>query len=462
MADEALSGLDTQTLAHVFEHIEMAVVVATLGREVVCMNAAARTLFRYSSEEIYHQSTALLYADQDDFIRLGQERFNTNADDTNEPYVVRYINAAGESFQGQTSGGLIKNAQGTPIFFVAIIQDDSARLAAEETLNRLHLITSSRQLAFQERIEAILELGTSYFGLPIGIFSKISGDQYMIQQVIHPENALEAGMTFELGITYCSLVYQANDVQGFSHVSESEIVTHPCFENFGLEAYLGVPIFVDGERYGTLNFSSICPTRQFIRQDIEILRLLAEWVGHEVALEQDFKALETAHDQMEVLANTDSLTGLASRSCIEQALQDQITFALKYSKNLTVAMMDFDHFKSINDRFGHQVGDEVLACFGELVSVMGRKGDFYGRWGGEEFIVLFPDTHMAGVCIALNRLMDSLKRTDLSEKYSGLTLTLSIGVTAMSLSDHPQSIVQRADQLLYQAKALGRDQIQHD
>ncbi|MDW6093383.1 diguanylate cyclase [Vibrio rhizosphaerae] len=462
MTNEMLSGLDTQTLAHVFEHIDMAVVVATLERKVVCMNAAARTLFRYSHAEIYNQSTALLYADQDDFIRLGQERFNTRANDSHDSYIVRYMDAAGESFQGLTSGGLIKNAQGKPIFFVAIIQDDSARLAAEETLNRLHTITSSRQLTFQERIQAILELGTAHFGLPIGIFSKISGNEYRVQQAVHPDQALAPGMIFDLGITYCSLVYQADDVQGFSHVSESEIVTHPCFENFGLEAYLGAPVFVDGERYGTLNFSSICPTSHFIRQDIEILRLLAEWVGHEVAREQDFNALETAHDQMEVLANTDSLTGLASRSCIENALRDQMTFALKYSKSLTVAIMDFDHFKSINDRFGHQVGDEVLACFGELVSVMGRKGDFYGRWGGEEFIVLFPDTNMAGVLIALNRLMDSLRQSDLSEQYQGLKLTLSVGVTEMSQHDNPETIVQRADRLLYQAKAQGRDQIQHD
>ncbi|WNJ94742.1 diguanylate cyclase [Vibrio ruber] len=462
MANDTLSGLDSQTLAHVFEHINMAVVIATLERKVVFMNAAARTLFRYSNEEIYNQSTMQLYADEEDFVRLGQERFNTNAADTKEPYVVRYINAAGESFQGQTSGGLIKNSQDKPLFFVAIIQDDSARLAAEDILNRLHSITSSRQLTYSERIQAILELGTSHFGLPIGIFSKISGEQYVIQQVVHPEGTLKPGMTFELGGTYCSLVYQANDVQGFSHVSESQIATHPCFENFGLEAYLGAPVFVDGERYGTLNFSSICPTRAFIRQDIEILRLLAEWVGHDVAREQDFKALETAHDQMEVLANTDSLTSLASRSCIEQALRDQVTFALKYSKELTVAIMDFDHFKSVNDRFGHHVGDEVLAHFGDLVSLMGRKGDFYGRWGGEEFIALFPDTKVAGVLIALNRLMDSLRQSDLSKQYHGLKLTLSIGVTEMLSSDNAETIVQRADQLLYQAKAQGRDQIQHD
>ncbi|MDW6001362.1 sensor domain-containing diguanylate cyclase [Vibrio mangrovi] len=462
MIAEELPGLDARTLAQIFEHIETATVVATIERKIVCMNAAARSLFRYSAEEIYLQSTEVLYADKADFIALGKQRFHADANCTEEPYVVSYVSAAGDVFQGQTSGGPIKSSQGDTLFFVAMIQDESARIAAEETLNRLHSITSSRQLTFKERIQAILELGTVHFGLPIGIFSQISGDQYVIQQAVHPDDALEEGMKFDLGITYCSHVYQADDVQGFSHVSESAIATHPCFENFGLEAYLGAPVFVDGERYGTLNFSSVCPTRAFIRQDIEIIRLLAEWVGHEVAREHDLQALERAHYQMEELANTDKLTGLANRNCIEKALQDQLVYATKYQRSMVVAVLDFDHFKTINDRFGHQAGDEVLRCFGQLVSRLGRKGDFYGRWGGEEFIALFPDTDMSGVFIALERLMDNVRVAEPIDHYDGLKLSLSIGVTSLRDGDDPESIVRRADRLLYQAKASGRDQIQHD
>ncbi|RKF19978.1 sensor domain-containing diguanylate cyclase [Alginatibacterium sediminis] len=454
--------IDAYTLSQVFEHIESAVIVASLDRKIVSLNQAARLLFGYDNQQLKGKSTKLLYANEADFIELGKKRFNSQANYNEESYSVDYLTASGLQLKGQTSSGLIKDSLGRTSHFVVIINDDSARLAAEETLNRLHSITSSRQLTFKQRVQAMLDLGAKHFGLPIGIFSKITGNQYVIKEAIHPENALEIGMTFELGNTYCSHVFNANDVEGFHHASQSHIATHPCFLNFGLEAYLGAPIFVDGERYGTLNFSSPSPTKAFIRQDIEIVRLFAEWVGHEIAREHDLKALENAHAQLEILANTDALTGLANRGCTDRFLHEQINVAHRLERELVVAILDFDHFKHVNDNYGHHVGDESLKAFASIIKQLARSQDLWGRWGGEEFLVIFPNGSIEGATTSIERVMTQLKAVKLSSEAQDLQLTMSAGVSSLRSDDTEKSLLARVDSLLYKAKENGRDQIQSD
>lgn len=453
--------VDAAVLGRVFEHIGRAIIVASTDRRILNMNLAARELFGYSNNDIVNQSTQILYADSREFDLQGQQRYNASASFDDKSYIVSYKSSSGRIFKGLTSGGPVNDAQGRNQFFVAIIKDDSSRIAAEDVLNQLHSITSSRQLSFKQRVDAILKLGTEHFGLPIGIFSQIIGNQYVVQQAIHPENALEEGMIFDLGVTYCSHVFNANDVKGFNHVSVSDIATHPCFRNFGLEAYLGAPIFVDGERFGTLNFSSPEPTRPFIHQDIAIVRLFAEWIGHEVARNNDLSALENTRKQLEYIANTDALTGLANRGCIEKTLTELIINVQHNNKPLVVAILDFDHFKSINDTYGHNAGDEVLILFGNIVKGLCRKNDFYGRWGGEEFLAIFPGSEIQGVLKLLERVMTELRHASVLSIPESTKLTLSAGVTSLKAEDNIDSILHRVDQLLYEAKNNGRDQIKY-
>lgn len=278
-------------LSRVFEHLDQAIVIASLNRKILSLNSSARKLFGYTQDELKNKSTLALYADSDEFLRLGRSRYHSNSVPDTISDLVSYKTKFGSEFIGKTSGGIVKDENGNDLYFVAMISDESVALAVEEALNELHSITSSRQLNFEQRVDAILKLGAKLFGLPIGIFSHITGDQYTIQQAIHPENSLEKGMTFDFSGTYCCHVYQANDVQGFNHVSASEIASHPCFKTFGLESYIGAPVLVDGERFGTLNFSSPKPSRPFVKQDFELVKLFSDWVGHEIARNKDLHAL---------------------------------------------------------------------------------------------------------------------------------------------------------------------------
>ncbi|WP_238596769.1 diguanylate cyclase [Psychromonas sp. psych-6C06] len=459
---ELTSELDINTLTLVFEHLPTAYILASVDRKIVTMNQAAETLFAYSHNELNNSSTKVLYADPSDHEKQGRQRFNPLAEYSNETYAIEYKSKFGRIFKGYTTGGPVKDKTGKILFYVASIMDESDRLKAEDTLGKLHTITSSRHLDFTQRVDAILKLGCEQFALPIAIFSKITGDKYTIKQAVHPDDALEIGMEFELGITYCSHVYLANDVQGFNCVSKSHISSHPCFSNFGLEAYLGAPIFVDGERYGTLNFSSPEPTRPFIKQDIELVRLFAEWVGHEIARNHDLNALKEAQQQLELLANTDMLTGIANRRSIDEALQKQLANSNRYNLSMSVAIFDFDHFKVVNDTYGHHVGDQALKLFGDLINKMSREGDFYGRWGGEEFLAIFPSTDLMGAKTFVERLQQRLKSMPIKHQDNDIIITLSVGIVIRKANDNSDSIVRRADELLYKAKENGRDRIELD
>lgn len=454
------TDLDIGTVQLVFEHIDTPIIVSNMARQFVYMNQSARSLFGYRNSDVAGKSTILLYADDSDYDKQGLRRFNAHTNYSDSTDAVDYKNSDGHVFKGQLSGGAIKDRNGQPQFFVAIIKDDSHRVAAEVALNKLHAITSSRDLNFEQRVKAILNLGCEHFGLPIGIFSKIDGEKYVIQYAVHPDDALDSGLTFELGVTYCSHVYQANDVQGFSHVSHSRIATHPCFSSFGLEAYLGAPIFVDGQRYGTLNFSSPDSTRSFTGQDIELVRMFAEWVGHEIARNNDIGALKRAHNQLKVVANTDALTQLSNRGCTECILKKQVNLSHQYEKDLVVAIFDFDHFKAINDNFGHNAGDAALKHFSRLVSEFCRADDLYGRWGGEEFLAIYPNTSKTGVEKLLNRLLVKLKEKGVEFEGETIPLTVSVGVAQLVKNDSADSLLSRADQALYRAKDKGRDRIE--
>ncbi|WP_238322169.1 PAS domain-containing protein [Vibrio mexicanus] len=234
----SLNQEELAVLIRSFEYIDQAAIVASLDRKILDLNQKGQDLFGYSPSELKGQSTQILYAYASDYERLGNTRYRPDFTDNKGSTTVKYRDKNGREFFGSTHGGPLKDASGKPIGFVALISDESARLAVEEALNKLHTITSSRHLSFEDRVKAILKLGTELFHLPIGIFSQIEGSNYVVQHAVHPEDALEEGMAFDLEGTYCSHVYAANDVQGFPHVSHSTIATHPCFINFGLEAYL--------------------------------------------------------------------------------------------------------------------------------------------------------------------------------------------------------------------------------
>ena len=160
------------------------------------------------------------------------------------------------------------------------------------------------------------------------------------------------------------------------------------------------------------------------------------------------------------LALEDSLTGLANRRQIDERLEALLREARKGQASVTVALADVDHFKGINDRFSHAVGDEVLRCVGEILRAHCRLGDLAGRYGGEEFMLVFRNLEMRAAVETCERVRCAVESWDWASIHPQLRVTLSMGLASSSSFDTIQGLLDAADHWLYEAKHHGRNQIQ--
>lgn len=172
-------------------------------------------------------------------------------------------------------------------------------------------------------------------------------------------------------------------------------------------------------------------------------------------------SLEEVRLKLYHMAVEDSLTGLPNRRAILQVLSREVDFFARYKKPFTILLVDVDHFKEINDTFGHPAGDEVLREVSRRLSHCLRKTDTLGRWGGDEFLVVCSHTEHAKGLILADRLRAEVRRAKVPElTQQEAFLTLSIGMaTWKGDKDDLDDLLRRADERLYRAKSLGRDQV---
>lgn len=168
------------------------------------------------------------------------------------------------------------------------------------------------------------------------------------------------------------------------------------------------------------------------------------------------KALESRLRQLSV---TDELTGLYNRRQLLAELQSQFDLTLRYKQPVAVALIDIDHFKTINDGYGHPAGDMVLKRFAELLRTRLRRTDIYGRFGGEEFLVIFPQQTLSQARAALDELRRTFRaQTHITLQGARFHASFSAGLALIGESDgNPSQLLSRVDQALYQAKSRGRD-----
>lgn len=161
--------------------------------------------------------------------------------------------------------------------------------------------------------------------------------------------------------------------------------------------------------------------------------------------------------EMTTIANTDSLTNLGNRRALMATLAEEIARARRYATEFSILLIDLDRFKQINDRYGHVAGDAVLASFGDLLARESRDTDVAGRWGGEEFIVVLPETGPETAESAARRLRDAVDNRD----FAGIEeVTTSIGVATFTPGDTLDDLLRLADEALYRAKDHGRNRVE--
>jgi diguanylate cyclase (GGDEF)-like protein len=170
---------------------------------------------------------------------------------------------------------------------------------------------------------------------------------------------------------------------------------------------------------------------------------------------------ERIRGQWELAASTDYLTGLPNRRTIHATGEARFNAARRAGQRFAVAIVDIDHFKSINDRFGHEAGDHALKRVAAVLEANCRGPYMVGRQGGEEFVVLLEDASFADAAAAADRLREAVERMDVELNGATHRMTVSIGLGTMSAADEGyEDVLRRADRALYAAKAAGRNRVE--
>jgi diguanylate cyclase (GGDEF)-like protein len=169
--------------------------------------------------------------------------------------------------------------------------------------------------------------------------------------------------------------------------------------------------------------------------------------------------LESMLHSVEALASTDALTGLYNRRRFADVLKREFAVTRRYRNTLCCLLIDIDHFKKINDRFGHDAGDQVLKEVARRITGSLREVDLAARYGGEEFVVILPHTSKGDAAIVAERLLKNVRRQQFNFDGELVTVTVSIGCAGNSdvSSDNPEDLVKAADVGLYAAKKAGRN-----
>lgn len=170
----------------------------------------------------------------------------------------------------------------------------------------------------------------------------------------------------------------------------------------------------------------------------------------------DYAAAVLETERLRELAYRDALTRLPNRRQLEDSLQRFVALAERHDHALSVAFLDLDRFKDVNDAHGHHVGDRVLEEIRKGVRPLLRTGDVFGRWGGEEFLIIAPNTDHAQALTLAERLRDAIERHPYPK---GVTVTASFGVASHEPSTTVDQLLERADARLYQAKWAGRNRV---
>lgn len=170
------------------------------------------------------------------------------------------------------------------------------------------------------------------------------------------------------------------------------------------------------------------------------------------------RKLQEANETIERLARTDVLTGLANRRALQEAFERESARGKRLGEHLSLIMADLDHFKSVNDRYGHGTGDQVLARIAAVLASQLRPYDLAARYGGEEFVLLLPGTSIEGAISVAERV----RKAAMEVEVSGVPgpITISLGVATWRIGETPEELIGRADAALYQAKSAGRNRVE--
>ncbi|PTW45129.1 diguanylate cyclase with GAF sensor [Sphingomonas faeni] len=319
-----------------------------------------------------------------------------------------------------------------------LLDDDDGRVAA---LRRLDVLDT----AVEEPFEKIVTLVRTVLAVPVATVTLVDRDR----QWFKARRGMEQSET-PRAVSFCTHTIQQRDPLIIENAladprfAESPLVVGPPY----VRSYAGIPLRTpEGYNVGALCAMDTRP-RRFSPADIAILSNFANIVCDEL--------------ELRLIAQVDHLTGaLTRRGFVDQA-QREMERTLRYGRASSLIMIDVDHFKRVNDTYGHSIGDQVLKQIASIAETTLRPCDLFGRLGGEEFALLMPETSGAAALVVAERLRNTIADHPMTLHGGGpIHVTASFGVAELSASFNTLTAwLERADTMLYAAKSGGRNRTQ--
>jgi diguanylate cyclase (GGDEF)-like protein len=324
-----------------------------------------------------------------------------------------------------------------------------------EKLYALWNIATQHHLGDQGRIQAILAESCKVLGVDVALVGELIDGSYYVRYAHDPSGSFVAGMELPLAATPCQRVVEQRCSLFLPDLPSDPLMgTLPVVSRFNLKLYAGTPIWVDDQLWGVLAYASgTTQGMPYARDNLAFIELIANWIAL-------LQVQAVQRGRLEKLALTDEMTGLPNRRAAESRLKEEIALARRMKRAFVLGLVDLDHFKLVNDRYGHRVGDEVLARFADAFSEHLRADDWVARWGGEEFLVCLHGDDLQQAETAFERVREAICQQAFETSAGKVHLTISAGVSCFDLDHGTQdAMLALLDSALYEAKSRGRNRI---
>jgi diguanylate cyclase (GGDEF)-like protein/PAS domain S-box-containing protein len=311
------------------------------------------------------------------------------------------------------------------------------------------------------------------FAIPALVMGFIGVTLMTMQRILansqlHAEQARSNAMRFErlLGastsavmIVKTGLIQDANKrLEELSGLSRKRLFQQPVLTLFPSQSHELIQDHLSRPQASQLDVDALHASGQHFPAEISIAPLSDE--SDDLVLEiRDVTHRKALEEQLLLLATQDSLTSALNRRAFNAQAQLELKRADRYKRPLSLAVLDLDHFKRINDEYGHLAGDQALQQFADLCRTLMRQGDIFSRFGGEEFVLLLAETDAAASILLLERLREEFSALVMHQGTESFGLQVSAGVASWRPGDTLDSLFKRADQALYRAKSSGRNRV---
>ncbi len=440
-----------ELLALAFDHSPLGMTLSTPDRGVLRINQAFADMLGYSVQELIANQHPTRFTHPDDHTADHENvRLLLDDDENDRQWDKRYVHASGRTVWARVSVSVLRHPDGSPRYLVSQIEDISERRQREAEERALRdvaeLVAAGAEpaIVFSAIAEQVRELLDTTVGAVVRFDS--SADTAVMLGASSSDGADLVGTTFDLqSATATAEVFRSGHparVDALALAAGDPMSTTVL--RFGLTSSVAAPIQVGGELWGAVAAAS--------QQQIAIgAELRLERFAHLASLAiSNLQALEL----LEHRAATDPLTGIANHRTFYDRLHSEVERARRYGRDLSVVLLDLDHFKTINDTHGHQTGDRILKEVAQRLAGEARESELVARIGGEEFAWLIPESDHHGAYAAAERVRRAIEATPFADVG---TVTLSAGVCSTTHARDAQQLMRNADRALYRAKEHGRN-----